>query len=366
MNIRLEKIAKELLIDEDCVIIPEFGGFITHYKPALLEPNKNILLPPGKSVSFNAKLCKNDGLLAQNVASKTGLNYNDALKAIQQKVHFWEDELEKSRYLELEGFGSFILNEEENLVFEQFNETNFSSNAFGLTNVHAFPIERVGLAQRIERGLDQKKASSKIIKIIINSSVAAAVILSAIFIGFQLTKSDITENLSLSFRPVIKSDKISKSVDKKTIDFKKPNTDHTEYKKFGEVLTKEDVQCFKDYGHLKEPENLNKIKEIQAKKATIEAKFNACEQINSTNKTSKISAEPKFHVIAGCFGVKSNATKMVQKLKNEGFTNARLVGKSNSGLLRVCYGSYYKKIVALKALAKAKLSHNVNAWLAKD
>ena len=88
MNIRLEKIAKELLINEDCVIIPEFGGFITQYKPALLEPNKNIILPPGKSVSFNAKLCKNDGLLAQNVALITGLNYNDALKAIQLKVHF--------------------------------------------------------------------------------------------------------------------------------------------------------------------------------------------------------------------------------------------------------------------------------------
>tara|TARA_B100000401_G_C52802274_1_gene719188 strand:- start:686 stop:1786 length:1101 start_codon:yes stop_codon:yes gene_type:complete len=366
MNIRLEKIAKELLIDEDCVIIPEFGGFITHYKPALLEPNKNIILPPGKSVSFNAKLCKNDGLLAQNVALKTGLNYNDALKAIQLKVHFWEDELQKSKYLELEGFGSFILNEEENLVFEQFNETNFSSDAFGLTNVHASPIERVGLAQRIERGLDQKKASPKIIKTIRNSSVAAAVILSAVFIGLQLTKGDTNENLSLSFTPVIKSEKTIKTVDEKTIDFVKPESKQVEYKEFGEVLTKEDVQCFKDYGHLKEPENLEKIKEIQTEKATIDAKFNACEQVNSADKTIETRVEPKFHVIAGCFGVESNAIKMVQKLKNEGFTDAQLAGKSKSGLLRVSYGSYHKKIVALKALAKAKLSHNVNAWLAKN
>ena len=366
MNIRLEKIAKELLIDDNCVIIPDFGGFITDYKPALLEPNKNIILPPGKSVSFNAKLCKNDGLLAQNVALKTGLNYNDALKAIQLKVHFWEDELQKSRYLELEGFGSFMLNEEENLVFEQFNETNFSCDAFGLTNVHASPIERVGLAQRIERRLDQKKASPKIIKTIRNSSVAAAVILSGIFIGFQLTKSHTNENLSLSFTPVIKSEKTIKTVDEKTIDFVKPESKQVEYKEFGEVLTKEDVQCFKDYGHLKEPENLKKIKEIQAEKAIIEAKFNSIEKINSTGKISKTVLEPKFHVIAGCFGVESNATKMVKKLKNEGFTDARLAGKSKSGLLRVSYGSYHKKIVALKALAKAKLSHNVNAWLAKD
>ena len=366
MNIRLEKIAKELLIDEDCVIIPEFGGFITHYQSAILEPNKNIILPPGKSVSFNAKLCKNDGLLAQNVAIKTGLNYNEALKAIQQKVHFWENELHKTNYLELDGFGSFILNKEGNLVFNQFNETNFSNTSFGLTNVHASPIERVGLTQRIERGLDRKKASPKIIKVIRNSSVAAAVILSAIFIGFQLTKTNANQNLSLGFSPVITSEKNTKIVDKKQVDLIKSNENQKENNEFGKVLTKEDVQCFKDYGHLKEPENLEKIKEIQAEKASIDAKFKAREKINSSNEIVKIPTEPKFHVIAGCFGVESNAIKMVQKLKNEGFSSARLAGKSKSGLLRVSYGSYHEKILALKALAKAKLSHNVNAWLAKD
>ena len=30
MNIRVEKIAKELLLEEDCVVIPQFGGFVTH------------------------------------------------------------------------------------------------------------------------------------------------------------------------------------------------------------------------------------------------------------------------------------------------------------------------------------------------
>ena len=86
MQIRLEKIAKELLIEEDFVVIPNFGGFVTHYSPALLEPTKNILIPPGKNISFNVKLSKNDGLLAQSIAVKTGLSYNSALKSIEIKV----------------------------------------------------------------------------------------------------------------------------------------------------------------------------------------------------------------------------------------------------------------------------------------
>ena len=365
MNIRLEKIAKELLIDEDCVIIPGFGGFITHYRPAIIEPNKNIILPPDKSISFNVKLCKNDGLLAQNISLKTGLNYNDSLKAIQTKVDFWEKELNRTKYLELDGLGSFVLNREGNLVFEQFNETNFSNSSFGLTNVHASPIERVGLAQIIERGLDKKKASPKIIKLIKKSSVAAAVILS-IFIGFQLTRNYSHEYLNLGFNSVLPSKKTSIEIDKEKTIITKPFENKDELSKVGEVLNKEDIQYFKDLGHLKEPPNLKRIKEIQAEKANINERFKALEQMNSIKKVVEIPSSPKFHVIAGCFGVESNAIKMVEKLKNEGFTNAQLAGKSKSGLLRVSYGSYHQRIKALKALAKAKLSHNVNAWLAKD
>ena len=360
MNIRLEKIAKELLIDEDCVIIPEFGGFITHYRPALLEPNKNIILPPGKSVSFNAKLCKNDGLLAQNVALKTGLNYNDALKAIQLKVDFWEKELNKTKYLELDGFGSFVLNTEGNLVFEQFNETNFSNTSFGLTNVHASPIERVGLAQRIERGLDQKKAVGKRFKIIKASSLVASLLL-LLYVGYQLDEKYSNDHLNLGFDSVLSNKKSSAEIKKdKNIDTKK----ETEPKQVVSVSAKNEIEYLNDSSQLQGPE---KIEEINAEKVSIEEKkHKKNEVVNSSNAITEATVEPKFHVIAGCFGVESNATKMIQKLKNEGFTDARLTGKSKSGLLRVSYGSYHKKIVALKALAKAKLSHNVNAWLAKD
>ena len=78
------------------------------------------------------------------------------------------------------------------------------------------------------------------------------------------------------------------------------------------------------------------------------------------------SSLSKYHIIAGCFGVKENAHKMVRQLKKVGFKNAQLVGYSKSGLLRVAYGTYELKVNALKALAKAKLSHNSKAWMAED
>jgi len=361
MNIRLEKIAKELLINEDCVIIPDFGGFITHYRPAVFETNKNIILPPGKGVSFNVKLNRNDGLLAQYVSLKTGESYNNALKAIQSKVSYWNQELKRTNYLELEGLGSFLLNNEGNLVFEQFNETNFANSSFGLTNVHASPIKRVGLAQRIERGLDDKKGSANPHRLIKATSIAASILL-LLFAGYKLEKNYSNQHLNLGFDSVVLSNK-NTSTQKNSNEVSNDKKEDTN--KSLPVLNKEEIQCFEDLGLLNEPENIERIKEIQKKKATIDAKFKAVEE-SIAIENRKPSSLPKFHVIAGCFGVESNATKMVKNLKKEGFEEAQITGKSKSGLLRVSYGSYYKKITALKALAKAKLSHNANAWLAED
>ena len=369
MNIRLEKIAKELLMEEDCVVIPEFGGFVTHYQPAMVEPTKNIIIPPGKSISFNAKLSKNDGLLAQSIAVKTGLSYNEALKSIAAKVSFWQKELEQSNFLELDELGSFVLNKEGNLVFEQFNETNFDNASFGLSNVHATPVERVGLTQRLERSLDKKKASPKAFKVVTRSAVAVCLLGLMTFGGMEFSKTDAGLSIIESAKSLFVSENSTLPQDIAT---PKP----LEYQDVEKVLNEEEQQMFVDRGHFDEPENLEVIKEIQEEKAAIEAKFQEAEpvieeEVAKTEEISKVEqstvvSNGSFHVIAGCFGVKSNAKKMVRQLKREGFTDAQIVGFSKSGLHRVAYGSYTQKVAALKALAKAKLSHNSSAWLAEE
>jgi hypothetical protein len=363
MQIRLEKIAKELLIEEDFVVIPNFGGFVTHYSPALLEPTKNILIPPGKNISFNVKLSKNDGLLAQSIAVKTGLSYNSALKSIEIKVDSWLNNLEKTKYLELDGIGSFIQDKEGNLVFEQFNETNFSNASFGLTNVHATPVNRVGLANRIERELDKKKATPKVIYLFRKTAVAASVLL---LIGFGIyqaveSKSSINKQ-SLSVAPIsFISEKKEKSTTKSLEQVEAVNT----------LFDEDEKELVEEIGLLDKEPKLQKIKELQEEKKAVDKLFSKKEkpiltkkEVTQSNFSS--SSLSKYHIIAGCFGVKANAHKMVRQLKKVGFKNAQLVGYSKSGLLRVAYGTYKLKVNALKALAKAKLSHNSKAWMAED
>ena len=53
----------DLLQKHNCVIVPEFGGFIANYKSAVIDTVNNRINPPSKSVLFNPNLVNNDGLL---------------------------------------------------------------------------------------------------------------------------------------------------------------------------------------------------------------------------------------------------------------------------------------------------------------
>ena len=49
------KYVHELLLENDTVIIPGFGAFISNYKPAEIDEETNELKPPAKEVTFNAQ-----------------------------------------------------------------------------------------------------------------------------------------------------------------------------------------------------------------------------------------------------------------------------------------------------------------------
>lgn len=363
MKIKVEKIAKELLLEEDCVVIPDFGGFVSSYRSAINEPSKNILLPPGKHISFNSKLSNNDGLLAKSISEKLGITYKEALESIEIRVEFWRKELETKHYLEFENLGSFILNKEGNLVFEQFNETNFLDTSFGLTNVHAIPVERVGFSKTIERGLTNEKSQSGIYKL----ALGAVAVVFIGFLGTGLFISGEANNRGTQMNIVsMKSNTVEQSdviVGQPNFDTKKP-LELVNAKKF---FNKEEHKLLENTGQIGDDVNIEVVNALKLEKEAREKLFEipSEELLTKVDKIVSKDLSYKYHVIAGCFGVEGNANKMISKLKAKGYP-AVLAGKSNSGLIRVAYGSFTTRIKALKALAKAKLSHNSNAWIAKD
>ena len=59
----------ELLFLHDCVIIPDFGGFIGKKRSAILNTTTGTLNPPSKQIVFNKNLNANDGLLISYISN---------------------------------------------------------------------------------------------------------------------------------------------------------------------------------------------------------------------------------------------------------------------------------------------------------
>ncbi|MES2731952.1 MAG: SPOR domain-containing protein [Bacteroidota bacterium] len=141
---------KELLFEQDCVVIPDFGGFIANYVSAEIHPIRHSFSPPSKSIAFNEMLRLNDGLLASYVAQKEGLSREDALLKIKGFLtEVWDELRQKNKY-RLEEVGTLFLNQEQKIQFEPENRINYFNDSFGLPELLFKPIERTA-AQRTAR-----------------------------------------------------------------------------------------------------------------------------------------------------------------------------------------------------------------------
>ena len=76
--IELAQHIETLLLENDCVIVPGFGGFVAHYSPATRVKEENIFLPPTRTIGFNPQLKLNDGVLVQSYMSAYDTSFADA------------------------------------------------------------------------------------------------------------------------------------------------------------------------------------------------------------------------------------------------------------------------------------------------
>ena len=84
---------KELLYQYECVIIPQLGAFLTQPVAIRIDREQGIFFPPGKELSFNGLLTHNDGLLANYIAQRKSISYENALQEIQQEADNWSKKL---------------------------------------------------------------------------------------------------------------------------------------------------------------------------------------------------------------------------------------------------------------------------------
>jgi nucleoid DNA-binding protein len=138
----LEKYIKELLFDHDCVVLPEFGGFITHYTSAEIHPITHKFNPPARRVAFNEQLKLNDGLLISTLTVKEYLTKEEAAHLVKEFVEKVKFQIKRYNQFVIKDIGRFFYNKENRLEFEPESKVNFLNESFGFTELYFKPIVR--------------------------------------------------------------------------------------------------------------------------------------------------------------------------------------------------------------------------------
>ncbi len=304
---QLENYISDLLYRYDCVIVPEFGAFLTEHQPATVNSETNTFYPPRKVIAFNEQIQNNDGLLAHYVADVEKIPFEIAIQKIRKRVDFLKSYLTQGETIRFNTIGELIFNTEGKIVFEPSYNLNYLTDAFGLTQYDTPPVTRevhketvVQIEATAPIHITPEKRSSK------HYLKYAAVGLIALTLG-------------------------------------------------GFGASKYHVNQVETHNQLAQ-EQATQALESKIQQATFSLNPMPAITLNVTKQTGH------FHVVAGAFRIEENCDKRVAQLRREGFS-ARKIGANKYGLHQVVYASFETRLEARKALQNIKSTHNASAWL---
>ena len=312
MNKTVEHYISELLFLHDCVILPNFGGFVGNPQSAKLNKTTEVLSPPSKQILFNANLKTNDGLLITHISNQEGITQEIAKNEVENYARKITDKLTKSKVLRIDKVGLFTLGKEGNIIFLQDSLNNYSLDSFGMKATHNKSVVR-------ETIIEEKVAAT--IQTIRTQSNNPKTFLRAAAVIIPL--------IALSYISITQQDKIN------TVYTQMASLNPFENSIIAEPITKV-------------------ISEVE-----IEVEAAPIVEIIEEEVAPIIIPKTTYYIIAGSFSEKKNANKMLAKLKKWDY-NTELVPGGN--LLRVSYNSFTNKADALIALHKIK-QENSAAWL---
>jgi len=312
MNKTVKHYISELLFLHDCVILPNFGGFVGNPQSAKLNKTTGILSPPSKQILFNANLKTNDGLLITHISNQEGVTQEVAKNEVENYATKIANKLTNSKVLRIDKVGLFILGREGNIIFSQDSLNNYSLDSFGMKATQNKAVVRETIIkEKVTATIQTIRTQSNNPKAFLR---AAAVIIPLI---------------ALSYISITQQDKIN--------------------------------NMYTQMASLNPFENSIIVAPITVVIPEVKIKIEATPIIEIIEEEIMPIIIPKttYYIIAGAFSEKKNANKMLAKLKKWDY-NTELVPGGN--LLRVSYNSFTNKADALIELHEIK-QENSDAWL---
>ena len=302
---QLSKAINSLLYTNDCVTVPGFGSFIVNKFSSVYDEKKGKFYPPSRRVSFNPKIKNNDGLLANFISEKESISYEVAVKNIHNEVISWKKKLNTEPIL-LDNIGELSYNSDENIIFSPDLDSNHFLGSYGLPSIYY--KKQPDLVSTYNESTLKKyndlKGNSSISRVPDFVKYAAALVIifsTTVFLSNQYEEYNFQNQLIL------------------------------EQENRQKTIQRVESAVF-DFGSIPAIE--------------LEVKV----QVN------------KFHIIAGAFGVKSNADKLYKSLLSKGYNPTKLP-LNDKGLIPISFDNFSNRKEAVIALRQLQMSENKDAWI---
>ena len=159
--IELERHIEILLLSNDCVIVPDFGGFMAHHVDAHYDEDEGLFLPPQRTLGFNPQLKINDSLLAQSYVEAYDISYPEAVLRIEDEVNELKMHLQTKGFYELSSIGTLEFNENGNYVFTPCEAGILTPDLYGLCSFEMTPlkISAASVPETVEEEEEEKEAT---------------------------------------------------------------------------------------------------------------------------------------------------------------------------------------------------------------
>lgn len=353
----LERHIEILLLSNDCVIVPDFGGFMAHHVDARYDGRDNMFLPPLRTVGFNPQLKMNDSLLAQSYVEAYDISYPEAIDRLANEVAEIRQRLENEGKYEINNIGTIYLNEDGNYTFEPCEAGILTPNYYGLGGFDMLPLSTqeneptvtlektnsTNIAENIEINQEEKQAEPVVA---LQNATANSVFdvndddekPSAEFI---LIKKSWLRNLAAACIAIIAFFAISTPLRTPNVQTSKIDTGMLTRIMPKELVTQNTHQT-ELASKAENSEKVLKINPETNKDANDEANEKKIDQAELK------SAKPYYGIVLASRITKRNAANYVETLQAKGFKAAKVVITATN--VKVVYGSYETEGQAYKAL----------------
>ena len=351
----LERHIEILLLSNDCVIVPDFGGFMAHHVDARYDGRDNMFLPPLRTVGFNPQLKMNDSLLAQSYVEAYDISYPEAIDRLAQEVAEIRQCLENEGKFELNNIGTIYLNEDGNYTFEPCEAGILTPTLYGLGGFDMLPLNALPMESKLAGEENSESIEPKAATVLPLAGSTNSVFdpeekdEEGETAEFILIKKSWLRNLAAACIAIIAFFALSTPLRSPNVQASKIDTGL-----LTRIMPKELEQVKNDNKlqlSVKESnDNILKLSDERAEKAQDKAELQ--------------NAKPYYSIVLASRVTKRNAASYVEKLQSKGLKEAKVVITATN--VKVVYGAYDTESQAYTALHNLRNNEVfADGWITK-